>query len=278
MLVTLPTTAQPLVETDWLAEHLNDPNLRLIEVDVSPTAYNAGHIEGAVLWNAYKDLLQPTYKIVEREAFASLLSRSGIGPGSRVVFYGYAAALGFWMLARYGHTQVSFLNGSRGKWTSDGRPLSTDIPLPPPTDYRVTDLQEVATMRATHDLVAQAIGDPRRLLMDVRSVAEYTGERFWPSLPPEGDQRGGHVPGAVLAPIEDTWAEDGRFKAVADLRTIFAAKGFTPDKEIITYCAVGGRASQAWFVLTQLLGYPNVRVYDGSWVEWGLLPGVPIEK
>src|SRR5258708_22403737 len=149
--MTLTTTAQALVETDWLAEHTNDPDVRVIEVDVNATAYAAGHIDGAVLWNAYKDLLQPSYRIVERDAFASLLSRSGIRPGTRVVFYGYAASLGFWMLAHYGHTEVSFLNGSRGKWIGDGRLLSTEIPNPIPTSYSVLDLQEVKAIRATHD-------------------------------------------------------------------------------------------------------------------------------
>jgi thiosulfate/3-mercaptopyruvate sulfurtransferase len=277
-LMTLTTTVEPLVETDWLAEHINDPDVRVIEVDVNATAYTAGHLDGAVLWSAYKDLLQPSYRIIERDAFAALLSRSGIRPGTRVVFYGYSAALGFWMLKHSGHPEAAFLNGSRAKWVSDGRPMSTELPAVLSTTYDVTDLQEVPAMRASHRLVERAIGDPEGRLMDVRSVAEYTGERFWPSLPPEGEQRGGHVPGAVLMPIEDTWAPDGRFKSIQDLRSLFEAQGFTPDKEIITYCAVGGRASQAWFVLTYLLGYPNVRVYDGSWVEWGLLPGVPVER
>src|ERR1700694_5644874 len=146
--MTLITTAGPLVETDWLAEHTNDPDVRVIEVDVNATAYAAGHIDGAVLWNAYKDLLQPSYRIGERDALTSLLSRSGIRPGTRLVFYGYAASLGFWMLAHYGHTEVSFLNGSRGKWVSDGRPLSTETPTPPPTNYSVMDLQEVQAIRA----------------------------------------------------------------------------------------------------------------------------------
>jgi thiosulfate/3-mercaptopyruvate sulfurtransferase len=175
--MTLITTAGPLIETDWLAEHTNDPDVRLIEVDVSPAAYTAGHIEGAVLWNAYKDLLQPSYRIVERDAFAALLSRSGVRPDTRVVFYGYAASLGFWMLARYGHRDVSFLNGSRGKWVSDGRPLSTETPTPPSTNYSVLDLQEVKAIRATHDVVEQAIGDPQRRLVDRMGPAAWRARR-----------------------------------------------------------------------------------------------------
>jgi thiosulfate/3-mercaptopyruvate sulfurtransferase len=277
--ITTTTRTESLVETEWLASHAGDPDIRIVEIDVSPAAYTSGHIEGAVLWNVYADLLQPSYRIIERDAFASLLGRSGIRPGTRIVVYGYAAAMGFWMLSHYGHPSVSLLNGSRAKWIADGRPLSATVPAISPTVYRVTDLEATRDdIRASASRVEQAIGDPRRLLMDVRSVAEYTGERFWPSLPPQGDQRGGHVPGAVLMPIENTWAADGRFKADADLRSLYQASGFTPDREIITYCAIGGRASQAWFVLTQLLGYPCVRVYDASWIEWGTLPGVPVEK
>jgi thiosulfate/3-mercaptopyruvate sulfurtransferase len=273
------TLSEPLVDTDWLANRANDTDLRVIEIDVSRTAYDSGHIPGAQLWSAYADLLQPNYRIIDRESFAALLARSGITPETTVVVYGYAASLGFWMLRYYGHGRVSLLNGSRRKWLAEQLPVSTELPEVPVTSYTVSDFDAVEDdIRASAADVEMAIGDANVRLMDVRSVAEYTGERFWPSLPPEGEQRGGHVPGAVLVPIEDTWREDGGFRPIEELRTLYASRGFTPDREIITYCAVGGRASQAWFVLTHLLGYPNVRVYDASWIEWGLLPGAPVEK
>jgi thiosulfate/3-mercaptopyruvate sulfurtransferase len=269
---------KPVISTDCLARLDPRAGVRVIEVDVGTAAYDAGHIPGALLWNVYKDLLQPNYRIITREAFTRLLGGSGVEPGTRVVVYGYAASLAFWMMVHYGHHRVSFVDGSRTKWIAEARPLTTDIPQLAPTRYEVEDLHHIRDdIRASYDTVQLALDDPDHQFMDVRSLPEFTGERYWPALAPEGDQRGGHLPGAVLMPIEATWRDDGAFKPVAELRSLYEASGFSPDKEIITYCAVGGRASQAWLVLRYLLGYPRVRVFDGSWVEWGSLPGVPVE-
>jgi thiosulfate/3-mercaptopyruvate sulfurtransferase len=276
--MSFPAPVKPLISSDCLAAHLGDPDVRVVEVDVSPNVYGSGHIPGSLFWNVYSDLLQPNYRIIDREAFATLLGNAGVRPGMRVVVYGYAASLAFWMMVHQGHHQVSFLNGSRTRWIADLRPLSTDAEAHQPTGYSVSDLHQVRDdIRATHTMVEGLLGDPEHRFMDVRSVAEYSGERYWPSLAPQGDQRGGHLPGAVLVPIEEAWCDDGTFKSVEELRALYTSSGFSPEQEVITYCAVGGRASQAWLVLRYLLGYPRVRVYDGSWIEWGSLPGVPIE-
>jgi thiosulfate/3-mercaptopyruvate sulfurtransferase len=265
-----------LVDTAWVADHVHDPKIRLVEVDVSSSAYDAGHIEGAVLWNVYKDLLQPNYRVIDAGAFEQILSRSAIEPQTTVVFYGYAASLGFWLLERYGHSDTRFLNGSRKKWEAEGRPITADIPELSPSGYRLPEPD--FSSRAPLETVEGSIGDTSSIIVDARSEIEYRGERFWPSLPPQGDERAGHVPGAVLIPIELNWEEDGTFASPTDLRKLYASGGVTADKRVITYCTVGGRATQAWFVLTHLLGYPDVRVYDASWAEWGTTPGVPVER
>jgi thiosulfate/3-mercaptopyruvate sulfurtransferase len=265
-----------LVDAAWVAAHLQDPDVRLVEVDVSRSAYDAGHLEGAILWDVYKDLLQPSYHIIEAPALEQLLSSSGIPPESTVVFHGYAGALGFWLLSLYRHRDVRLLDGSRKRWEAGRLAMTTTVPALAPSTYRLQEPD--STIRAVRETVEAAIGAPNSLLLDVRSELEYTGERFWPSLPPQGDERAGHVPGAVLVPIDVTCREDGTFKSPEELRASYANHGVTENKDIITYCTVGGRASQAWFLLTHLLGYPKVRVYDASWAEWGTLPDTLVAR
>ena len=265
-----------LVDTAWVAAHLQDSNVRLVEVDVSRASYDAGHLEGAVLWDVYKDLLQPSYRLIGTPALEQLLSRSGITPESTVVFHGYAGAMGFWLLSLYRHGDVRLLDGSRRRWEAGGLVMTTIVPALAPSTYRLPAPNPA--IRAVRESVEAAIDGPDSLLLDVRSEPEYTGERFWPSLPPQGDERAGHIPGAVLVPIDATSREDGTYKSPEELRALYLSHGVTRDKDITTYCTVGGRASQAWFLLTQVLGYPKVRVYDASWAEWGTLSDTPVER
>jgi len=267
--------ADVLVGPDWLEKHLDDPQVRLVEVDVSATAYNQGHIPGAVLWNVYSDLKDSEYRLLDAAAMAGLLVGTGIGPHSTVVCYGYAPALAFWLMKLYRHADVRVLDCSRRAWTDDERPWTTDAPTPNPTT-RYPLAAPNSGIRADYATVRAAIGRRSTAIVDVRSLAEFQGERFWPSGAPEPSGRAGHVPSAIHLPIDNVHDERGRFRSVDELRRQFGPIAASPVGDVITYCAIGGRAATAWFVLTYLLGHPNVRVYDGSWAEWGHSGAAPV--
>ena len=265
-----------LVDTAWLEEHLHDPGLRVVEVDVSPAAYIEGHIPGAVLWNVYQDLKDPDYRLVGKAAVEHLVERSGIDRDSTVVFYGYAPAMGFWLMKLFGHQDARILNAGRAAWQREGRPWNTDEEQPTPTRYPLPDADD--RVRASQQVVEHAIDDPGCVILDVRTDAEYRGERFWPSGGLEEGGRPGHVPSAVLVPADGLQDADGAFRPAGDLRRLYSPIDLAGDHEVIPYCTIGGRASTTWFVLTYLLGHHHTRVYDGSWAEWGRMPATPVER
>jgi thiosulfate/3-mercaptopyruvate sulfurtransferase len=271
-----PGTREVLVDPQWLRAHLDDPRVRVIEVDVSPAAYNDWHIDGAVLWNVYADLKDTDYHPVDTAALQHLVARSGIAPDSTVVFYGYAPALGLWLMRLYGHRDVRILDCSRDTWQSGGHPRATAVAQPPPGIVHLGS--EDSRIRAGLATVRDAIGRPGSTLVDVRSAEEYQGERFWPSGGMEPGGRAGHVPSAVHQPVTDLYNPDGSFRSAGELREIFAPDVLDAGGELTTYCTIGGRAATAWFVLTYLLGRDSVRVYDGSWAEWGRDPGTPVTR
>jgi thiosulfate/3-mercaptopyruvate sulfurtransferase len=263
------------VDVDWIAEHLGEPGVRLVEIDVSRAAYDAGHIPGAVLWNAYADLRDPNYKPVGLADLARLLARSGITPDTCVVIYGYSAPLGFWLLRAHGHEDVRMLMGRRDRWAQMGHEWSTDAPALADGGYPPVVADD--NLLASREAVQRAIDDPSQLVLDVRAEGEYAGELFWPSGATDDVGRTGHVPGAVSVPIALLRADDGTLRRADELRAVFERAGVTKDRALITYCTIGNRAAEAWFALKYLLDYPDVRVYYGSWVDWGNATDTPIE-
>jgi thiosulfate/3-mercaptopyruvate sulfurtransferase len=264
-----------LVDPNWIEAHLGDATVRLIEVDVSPAAYQAGHLPGAVFWNSYGDLRDSTYLPVGRAELQRLLSAAGVQPETTLVFYGNGAALGFWLMKAQGHDDVRMLEGDREQWVSSGRQWSTEVPAPAAGTYPLAAEDE--QIQASRSEVEAAIGDPALILLDVRAELEFSGERFWPSGASEDTGRAGHLPGAINLPIDRLRREDGALKSAEELRAIFEHAGVGPEKTVIVYCTIASRASQAWFGLTHLLGYPDVRVYYASWVEWGKRDDTPVQ-
>lgn len=277
--------AQPdaLVSTDWVAAHLDDPNVRIVESDEDILLYETGHIPGAVKIDWQADLNDPLVRdYIERAQFEALMIKNGISKETTVVFYGdknnWWACYAFWVFQLFGHTNAKIMDGGRAKWVAEGRAMTRDVPSYPAAKYIAAPRND-GPFRAFRDEVLAHVraGNP---LVDVRSPGEYKGELLhMPDYPQEGALRGGHIPGAKNVPWARAANEDGTFKDADALRAIYEGEqGLSADNEIVAYCRIGERSSHTWFVLTYLLGYDNVRNYDGSWTEWGNAVGMPVEK
>ena len=276
------TSRRPVVvDTQWVAEHLDAPRVRVVEIDVDTAAYDSGHIPGALGWDWRRDLQRyPSRDIPNRGQWEQFLARSGIGNDTTVILYGdnnnWFAAFGYWLFRMYGHGDVRLMDGSRKKWLDEGRPTTEEVPSYPAAQYQASGPK--SDLRALRGLVQGMLDQPNAALVDVRSPAEFSGELLAPAnLPQEGAQRGGHIPGARNIPWATAVAEDGTFKPREELVRIYQGQGITPDKNVVAYCRIGERSAHTWFVLHELLDYPNVRNYDGSWTEWGSLIGAQIE-
>lgn len=274
-----------VVETSWVAEHLDDPSVRIVESDEDVLLYEQGHIPGAVKIDWFTDLQHPIKRdFLTKEQFEQLMSERGISNDTTVVFYGdkhnWYAAYSFWLFRYFGHDdkKLKIMNGGRKKWIDEKRPLTKEVPSYPKAVYRAKEPD--SSIRAFRDEVWASLNRSDRVLIDVRTPKEYTGELIhMPEYPQEGAQRGGHIPGAVNIP----WAlavnpDDSTFKPAEELKKLYESYGIAPDKDVIAYCRIGERSSHTWFVLTYLLGYSNVKNYDGSWTEWGNLVNAPIKK
>ncbi|HSA75182.1 MAG TPA: sulfurtransferase [Candidatus Nitrosocosmicus sp.] len=272
-----------LVDTNWTEEHIADPNVRIAEVDYDPTAnYNLGHIPGSVLLDWKKDINDPVSRnIISKSACEQLLRSIGVNEDTILILYGdfnnWFAAFAFWVFKYYGYNDVRIMNGGRRKWLDEDRKLDRVIPSYPEGNFKAKGQDE--KIRTYLNEVSNSINRDDRVMVDVRSPAEFSGEVTAPAeYPTEHAQRGGHIPGAKNIPWGKAVNEDGTFKSVEELTQLYQAKGVLPEKEVIAYCRIGERSSHTWFVLKYLLGYPNVKNYDGSWTEWGNMIGNPIEK
>ena len=270
-----------LVETAWVAEQAMDASVRVVEVDVDTTAYDQGHIRGAIAWNWTTQLCDTVERdIIPKDAFESLMANSGVGNDTTVILYGdnnnWFAAWALWQMKIYGHKDVRLMNGGRKKWIAEGRELTRQVPAVATATYRA--MEPDMSLRAFLPEVQRALETKSHALVDVRSPDEFTGKVLSPPGLPETCQRGGHIPGARSIPWGMACNEDGSFKSADELATLYQNKGITADKPTIAYCRIGERSSHSWFVLKYLLGYRDVRNYDGSWTEWGNMVRAPVEQ
>jgi thiosulfate/3-mercaptopyruvate sulfurtransferase len=270
-----------LVDTDWVDQHKNDPKVRVAEVDYDPTAnYTLGHVPGSVLIDWKADINDPlTRNILTKQACESLLQRVGVNDDTTLVLYGdfnnWFAAFAFWVFKYYGYKDVRLMNGGRKKWLEEDKPVTKDIPSHAKGNFKASEPD--SSIRVFLRYVRDTLGS--KILVDVRGPKEFTGEILAPpEYPTEHAQRGGHIPGAVNIPWAQAVNEDGTFKSADELQKLYQSKGVAADKEVISYCRIGERSSHTWFVLKYLLGYPNVKNYDGSWTEWGNMIDNPIER
>jgi thiosulfate/3-mercaptopyruvate sulfurtransferase len=270
-----------LVDTNWVDQHKNDPKVRVAEVDYDPTAnYTLGHVPGSVLIDWKADINDPlTRNIITKQACESLLQRVGVNDDTTLVLYGdfnnWFAAFAFWVFKYYGYKDVRLMNGGRKKWLEEDKPVTKDIPSHSKGNFKASEPD--SSIRVFLKYVRDTLGS--KILVDVRGPKEFTGEILAPpEYPTEHAQRGGHIPGAVNIPWGQAVNEDGTFKSADELQKLYQSKGVAADKEVISYCRIGERSSHTWFVLKYLLGYPNVKNYDGSWTEWGNMIDNPIER
>jgi thiosulfate/3-mercaptopyruvate sulfurtransferase len=273
-----------LVETDWLEQNLSDPNVRIIEVDEDTSAYEKGHIPGSVAWNWNTDLHAETGRdYVNQKGLSRLLQQAGVGPDTTVVLYGgnnnWFASYAYWLLRYLGFGNVKLLNGGRKKWELESRELSSDVPSNEATDLQVSGAVAGHIRSMRDDVLGRVREGGAAKFVDVRSPEEFRGEKLAPDhLPQEQAQVPGHIPGAANVPWAKAANDDGTFKSADELKELYDGVGVTGDGEVIAYCRIGERSSHTWFVLTELLGYDNIKNYDGSWTEYGSLVGVPVEK